>query len=49
VEINKNEERDRRPDRPFVLETNLTTPYLLKKLDEVQTVTPQSVSIAGTQ
>jgi thiol:disulfide interchange protein len=38
-----------RPDGPFVLETNLTTSYLLKKLDEAHAVASQSASIAGTQ
>lgn len=38
-----------RPDRPLVLETNLTTSYLLQKLDEAQAITSQSASIAGPQ
>jgi|CXWL01.1.fsa_nt_gi thiol:disulfide interchange protein DsbD len=36
-----------RPDRPMVLNTNLTKSYLLQKLDEAQYLTPQSASILG--
>ena len=37
-----------RPDRPIVLDTNLTTSYLLQKLDEAQALTTQSASILGS-
>lgn len=34
-----------RPDGPLVLDTNLTTEYLLKKLNEAQAISTQSASI----
>ena len=38
-----------RPDKPIVLDTNLTTSYLLQKIDEAQAQTSKSASILGSQ
>ena len=38
-----------RPDKPIVLDTNLTTSYLLQKIDEAQAMTTRSASLLGSQ
>lgn len=36
-----------RPDRPIILQTNLTTSYLLQKFDEAHSFSSQSASVSG--